>query len=313
MSDLARFFEYVQAFELAHASDDWSVIAPCFAPGAAHRVSADAPFGADDRGREAVVAGLANSVGTIDRRFDARIAEIVEGPSARDGGVWMRFRLTLSRAGLPDLVVEGTHLAVYENGAIIRLDESVSPETCAATRTYLAAHDAALRPAASPPSFPSDPRDLARIDAATKASIVRFYGHAKSRQDITAALAICSDRFSIETVCFDVASRDKQDTASQLEIFFGAFPDYGFSVDKLVCDAAGAACTGTVRMTFAGEFLGLAPTHRTAVFPGFCLFTFDGAQLASERFFFDLASLCEQTGLPLDAVRATLRQLREAA
>jgi predicted ester cyclase len=313
MSDLAQFFDYVQRFELAHASDDWSIIEPCFAPGAVHRVAADVPFAANDCGRDAVVAGLAAIVRALDRRFDARIPEIIEGPSVRDGGVWMRFRLTLSRTGLPDLVVEGTHLAIYENGTIIRLDESVSPEACAATRAYLAEHDAALRPVASAPSFPTDARDLARIDAATKAAIVRCYGHAKSRQDIIAALAICSDRFSIETVCFGVASRDKQDTASQLEIFFRAFPDYGFKVEELICNEAGAACSGTVRMTFAGDFLGLAPTNRTAELPGFCLFTFDGAQLASERFFFDLASLCEQTGLPLEAVRNTLRQLREAA
>jgi steroid delta-isomerase-like uncharacterized protein len=313
MSDLARFFSYVQAFELAHLTDEWSLIEPCFAPDAVHHVAGAAPFAAHDVGRAAVVEGLAASVRFTDRRFDARIPEIIDGPSVRDGGIWMRFRLTLCRAGLPDFMIEGTHHAFYEDGMIARLEESVDPEVCAAASRYLTTHDATLRPAGGAPVITGDPRHLARIDAATKDALVRCYGNAKSRQDITAALAVCSDAFSIDTVCLGVTSRDKQDTASQLEIFFKAFPDYGFTLEGIACNERSTACWGTVRMTFASEFLGLPPTGRTAVFPGFCVFEFDGPAIRSERFFFDLASLCEQTGMSLPAVGDALRQIRQAA
>jgi len=314
MTDLTRFFAYVQAFELAHLTGDWSLIAPHFAPGAVHRVAGGPPFAAHDVGRAEVVAGLAESVGTIDRRFDARVAEIVDGPALRDGGIWMRFRLTLCRTGLPDLVAEGEHHAFYDGGdAIARLDEAVSQETSAATTEYLKRHAAALRPAGSAPALPSDPQHLARIDAGLKTALVRCYGLAKSRQDVEAALAICHPDFSIETVSFGVASADRADTAAQLGVFFTAFPDYGVTLAGLACGTGSATCWGTARMTFAGGFLGLAPTGRTATLPFFCVFDFQDGLLRRERFFFDCATLCEQIGLPIAALSETLRQVRPAA
>ncbi len=314
MTDLTRFFAYVQAFEMAFVTDDWSLIAPHFAWGAVHRVDAAAPLAAHDVGRDAVVAGLAASVRTVDRRFDARIAEIVDGPALRDGGIWMRFRLTMCRAGLPDLSFEGEHHAVYDGGdAIARLDERVSPEACAEVAAYLARHAGALRPAGGPPALPSDPAHLARIDAATKAALVRCYGCAKSRQDIEAALAICDETFSIDTVSFGVASASRADTAAQLEMFFAAFPDYGVTLDGLTTGPEHATCWGTARMSLEGPFLAFAPTGRTAELPFFCVFEFRNGLLGLERFFFDRATLCEQIGLPIDAVDEALRQLRPAA
>ena len=63
----------------------------------------------------------------------------------------------------------------------------------------------------------------------------------------------------------------------------------------------------------SGSFLGLPATNRTAEIPGFCVMTFAEDRLASERFHFDLAMLCEGIGVPIDAVRATLAALRPAA
>ena len=257
MSDLTRMMAYAQAFELAHVSDDWSIIAPCFAADAVHCVDGRAPLAMHDEGRDAVVAGLAATVRMLDRRFDARVAEIVEGPIPRADGIWMRFRLTLCRAGLPDLSFEGDHLAVYDGSdTIVRLDETVAPEDCDAVAAYLAQHDAALRPADSGPVLTSDPALLARIEGATNRSLVRAYGSAKSHQDIDAALAVCTGDFTIDTVSFGLESRDRADTEAQLGLFFGAFPDYGVTVDGLTSGPALASCWGTARMTFAGEFLG---------------------------------------------------------
>lgn len=314
MTDLTRFFAYIQAFEMAYMTDDWSLIAPHFAAGAVHHVEGASPLAAHDVGREAVVDGLAAIVRTLDRRFDARIAEIIDGPAIRDGGIWMRFRLTLCRAGLPDLTIEGDHHAWYDGGdAIARLDEHVSRETCAAVAEYLVRHADALRPEGSGPVMPSDPAHLSRIDASIKAALVRCYGCAKSRQDIEAALAICDETFSIDTVSFGVESADRADTAAQLAMFFAAFPDYGVTLDGLTTGPEHATCWGTARMTLDGPFLAFAPTGRTAELPFFCVFEYRNGLLSRERFFFDRATLCEQTGMPIDQVDAALRQLRPAA
>src|SRR5690606_37789384 len=121
-SDLERFLGYVRAFEQAYWSDDWSLLAPHWRPDGVHRVHGAAPLGADDRGAEAAIAGLRASVHGMDRRFDVRIPEIVPGPCTREGGVWMRFTLTLRRAGLPDLRFEGEHWTRYQDGRIARIE-----------------------------------------------------------------------------------------------------------------------------------------------------------------------------------------------
>ena len=315
MSDLTRMIAYAQAFELAHLSDDWSLIEPHFAPDAVHHVDAHGVLAAHDEGREAVVGGLAASVRTIDRRFDARIAEIVDGPAPRSDGVWMRFRLTLARIGLPDLSFEGEHLAVYDGrNAIVRLDERVTPEACDAVATYLATHDAALRPAGSGPVLTNDPALLQRIEGAANRSLVRVYGAAKSHQDIAAALAVCTGDFTIETVSFGLASRDRAETEAQLGLFFTAFPDYGLvRTDGLTSGPGSAACWGRLRQTFAGDFLGRPPTNKTVEYPFFSAFDFKNGLIDRERFFFDLKTVCDGIGLPLGAVHDLLKQLREAA
>jgi len=48
VSDLAHFFAYVRAFEIAVLSDDWTILEPFFAPDAEHRVLGPAPFACDD-------------------------------------------------------------------------------------------------------------------------------------------------------------------------------------------------------------------------------------------------------------------------
>ena len=55
---------------------------------------------------------------------------------------------------------------------------------------------------------------------------MRVYAEAKSRQDAAAALALCADDFSIETIPFGTASHGRDDTARQLALVFSVFPDY---------------------------------------------------------------------------------------
>ena len=70
------------------------------------------------------------------------------------------------------------------------------------------------------------------------------------------------------------------------------------------------AVWGRAYLTFAGAIGELPPTGRFAELPIFCVFTFTRDRIRSERFVFDLASLCAQTGLPLDPVRDSAAALR---
>lgn len=311
-SDLERLFLYMRDFEMAYLSGEWSVLDSHFGDDARHEIAGGAlPLGVGGRGRDAIVAGLRGSVDAVDRRFDIRIPEIVEGPVVRGDGVWMRFALTLRRAGLPELCIHGEHLAAYRDGRIALLSEKLAPGEAARVAAYLAEHDAALRPPATPFAPPISLADAQDLDAATGRSLVRCYGAAKSLQDVDAALAVCDSGFSIDTVAFGIASQDREDTRFQLGAFFHSFPDYGVTLEGFANSPGIVTCWGRARMTFGGDFLGYRSTGRLADLPIFCVFETAGGALASERFFFDLAALCEQIGVPVAEFSAGLRSLRE--
>ncbi|HXC50240.1 MAG TPA: ester cyclase [Candidatus Limnocylindrales bacterium] len=311
-SDLLSLFGYMRDFEVAYVMDEWSVLEPHFHEDAIHRIDGGAlPLGVGGTGREAVIAGLRAGVNAVDRRFDARIPEIVDGPVTRDDGIWMRFELTLRRAGVPDLVVHGEHLARYRDGRIEALSEKVAPGEAARVAAFLVEHDGALRPAGSAFAPPST-GDAALLEAAMGRSLVRCYGGAKSEQDAAAALAVCDPGFSIETIAFGITSRDREDTHAQLEAFFAAFPDYRVTLEGFATGPGVVTCWGRARMTFGGDFLGYRATGRSADAAIFCVFGLAGGTLASERFFFDLAAFCDQIGVPVAELSTSLGLLREA-
>ena len=141
-------------------------------------------------------------------------------------------------------------------------------------------------------------------------ALVRAYAEAKSRQDASAALALCADDFSIETIPFGTASHGRDDTARQLALFFSVFPDYRAETEGMAESGESVSWWGRVSMTFAGGFLGIEPTGRTASLPGFSVFDLRKGQLVRERFYFDLAMLCEQIGVPVEKLSGALSKIR---
>jgi hypothetical protein len=309
-SDLERFLGYARAFEQAYWSDDWSRLAAHWREDGAHVVHGAPPLAADDRGAAAAIAGLRASVHGIDRRFDVRIPEILDGPRTQDGGVWMRFALTLRRAGLPELRFEGDHLVRYAGGRIALVEERVEPGAGERVTAYLAEHDARLRPAGSPPAPPADPRDVRDLEAAVSIALARGYAGAKSEQDVGAALAVCSEDFVLETVPLRLVAGDRKETEQQLALFFTAFPDYRVTLEGVAAGSGAVSVWGRARLTWRGPFAGLAPSGKGAELPVAAVFPAAAGELRGERFFFDLATLCEQIDLPLDALRDGLAALR---
>jgi hypothetical protein len=310
-SDLERFYGYVRAFELAYLSDQWALLEPHLTEDARHVVHGGGVLGLDDRGRAATVGGLRRAVEESDRRFDVRIPEVIEGPELRPDGVWMRFSLTLRRAGLPELRIVGEHRTEHAGDGRIRLiEERLAPGVAERVAAYFAEHGAALRPAGPGPAPAPSDLDRRDLEAATARSLARCYGAAKSRADVGAALAVCSDDFVLETLPFGTRARGRAEVAAQLAVFFRAFPDYAVTLEGFAVGEGVLTSWGRARLSFRGEILGHAPTGKTADLPVFCLFGVEGGALRSERFYFDRAELCEQIGLPLPALTDALAALR---
>ena len=308
-TDLERFLGYARDFELAYLSDDWSRLHAWFAPDALHHVEGGGPFGHGAVGSAAVVADLRESVARVDGRFDVRIPEILAGARTREDGIRMRFALSYRRAGLPDLRVECEHRVVFARGKIAAIHEKLEPGGADRVARYLAEHGAALRPVGAPFAPPRAERDLEHLAAATARTLLRSYGAAKSEADVGAALALCSDDFTLDAVSLGLVSHGRAETQAMLTAFFGAFPDYAVTLDGFANAPEGVAAWGTARMSLLGEWLGLPATGKTAELPVFCVLGVANGKLTSERFFFDRATLCEQVGISPGALATVLRAL----
>lgn len=129
---------------------------------------------------------------------------------------------------------------------------------------------------------------------------------AKSRQDVGAALRFLHPDMVLETPAFGTVARGHAENEQALTRFFRSFPDYDVSLDGHAGDAQTLVCWGTVRMTMTGDRFGVVPNGRRAELPVFILFTFADDLIAGERFFFDLSTLCAQSGVSTDAVRRTI-------
>ena len=143
-------------------------------------------------------------------------------------------------------------------------------------------------------------------------TVVQQYAKAKSRADVDAALAVCTEDFVLETVPFQIIARGKDEARMALGAFFSAFPDYEVTLDGMLEGDRDVAAWGVVRATMWGDLLSQKATGRAFELPMSCIFTLAGGRLASESFFFDLNQMCEQLGLDTGAVAADLRHARRA-
>lgn len=310
MTLLPEFLNYILAFEEAFVTNQWEGVAACFAEDAAHRVDGEAPLGREAVGCAEIVAAFGRELDAMDRRFDQRIPEIIDGPNQEGDSIWMRWALVFRRDGLPSLRIEGEHRAVYGDGKIVLLEEKVEAPACQAVAEYLATHDTRLHPVGGAPSDQAVGADEAGATLATAAlqrTLVRFYGAAKSHADIAGALSVCGAEFSIHTVPLGVGSHTREQTEEALGLFFAAFPDYRVELEGVISeggDTATATAWGNGWMTPSTEIFGDEINGRTAELDIFCVFGFRDGLLASERFFFDLASFCRQTGVDPQEFRA---------
>ena len=126
MGMIERFKEYTVALEEAYHDDDWSRLAPYFAEKATYR----SYYGGDLEvtGRDAVLKQFRSEAESFDRKFDSRRVEYFDGPREERGGAFTMWRVTYSKAGVPDLVLIGKEIATYIGDEITLLEGHYLPE-----------------------------------------------------------------------------------------------------------------------------------------------------------------------------------------
>jgi hypothetical protein len=117
-----------------------------------------------------------------------------------------------------------------------------------------------------------------------------------------------SENCYLETVALGSRSEGQAAARAAYVAYFTAFPD-------LTPDDRGAAfgddvmvAWGFLRGTSGGDWLGVPPSGRSFVVPFTNIATFAADLMVGESIYFDLATLCEQVDLPLEAVRRAAKQ-----
>jgi steroid delta-isomerase-like uncharacterized protein len=132
--------------------------------------------------------------------------------------------------------------------------------------------------------------------------LVRYQG-AFNAHDVDAALAFCTEDSYYENVPAGFRIEGLEDLAAFWESFFSACPDFEVGLDEQAYGQDTAVAWGSMRGTHLGEFMGVQGTGRRFEVPMVCIVGFRRGFVASDRAYFDLASVCDQLGIPHDAVQ----------
>jgi steroid delta-isomerase-like uncharacterized protein len=135
---------------------------------------------------------------------------------------------------------------------------------------------------------------------------------AEAARDYDAIMATFVEDCYLETVPLSLRIEGRTAVRSAYEGYFTPFPDlapddegFAFGDDVMVT-------WGTLRGTSKGDWLGIPASGRAFALQFVNVARFRGGRMAGESIHFDLATLCDQSRLPIDKIRAAA-QLRAPA
>jgi len=137
MEPAKRFVEYAAAFEQTFVDDDWGRLEAYFSEDATYVVTGGPPLGGRWEGRQHLLEQLRNSVNELDRKFDERRVELLGTPTIGEKTFEVRWRGTYTKAGCPDLVLEGTERVTFEGDRIRLLEDFIEEGVDRQIQEYL--------------------------------------------------------------------------------------------------------------------------------------------------------------------------------
>lgn len=147
--------------------------------------------------------------------------------------------------------------------------------------------------------------------SAVRALVARHLEDEKTHDGKRAASSYTGDG-TYWNVPLDLRFTGRDAVAAQYDASYGAFPDLGVRIEGDAVEGGRLVHWGTFHGTVDGEFLGQPPTGRRVEVPFVAVFECADGAIRGEAIYFDLASLAEQAGYPLDALRAAAENARAA-
>jgi len=146
------------------------------------------------------------------------------------------------------------------------------------------------------------------MDEAAMAMLFELHREAEARRDYDAVLDTFTEDCYLETVPLGLRSEGRAAARDAYVGYFTAFPDLAPDDQGIAFGDDVMVTWGHLAGTSGGDWLGVAPTGGYFRVPFTNVTTFADGRMAGESIYFDVATLCEQAGIPLDAIRAAAAQ-----
>jgi steroid delta-isomerase-like uncharacterized protein len=145
------------------------------------------------------------------------------------------------------------------------------------------------------------------MDAEEMERLFRLHRDAEARRDYDAVIDTFTEDCYIETVALGIR-RDGRQAARQAYVgYFTAFPDLDPEDQGFAFGDGHLVTWGVLRGTSGGTWFGVPPSGGSFAVQFTNVTRFKDNQMQGESIYFDLATLCEQAGLPLEAIRTAAR------
>jgi steroid delta-isomerase-like uncharacterized protein len=136
---------------------------------------------------------------------------------------------------------------------------------------------------------------------------------AEAERDYDAVLETFTEDCYLETVALGTRSEGREAARNAYVAYFTAFPDLTPDDQGFAYGEKSLVSWGTLQGTSGGPWLGVPPTGGTFKVQFTNVTTFKDGKMQGETIYFDLATLCDQAGIPLDSIRAAAKERAASA
>ena len=145
------------------------------------------------------------------------------------------------------------------------------------------------------------------MDRDAMMTLFQQHRDAEARRDFDAIVDTFTTDCYLETIALGLRSDGREAVRSSYEAYFTAFPDLAPEDNGFAAGDDVLVSWGVLRGTSRGDWLGVPPSGTSFAVRFTNVSTFKDERMRGETLYFDLATLCEQAEIPIDAVRAAAR------